>query len=45
MNAITPKEALQIQEDELKELKNKINNQLKDADYKIASEKILEFLL
>ena len=36
---------LKTQEQELKEIKKQINNQLKDAEYKKASEKILEFLL
>ena len=36
---------LAIQEQELKEIKQQINNQLRDAQYKKASEKLLEFLL
>ncbi len=33
-----------IQEKEIQEIKQQINNELKDADYKKASEKVLEFL-
>ena len=45
MDKLTYKSVLYTQNKELKQIKSQINNQLKDADYKKASEKILEFLL
>ncbi len=38
-------EIINTQEKEIQEIKQQINNELKDADYKKASEKVLEFLL
>ena len=35
---------VKAQEEEIKEIKQQIKQHLRDADYKVASEKVLEFL-